>query len=168
MNANDPLANLRDIHLPDSVSWWPIAYGWWLIIFLVIAAISWLVYKLWQKHQHKQLYRNVSSMFQAINQQYQAEQDSGQLIKQYSQLLRRLMLKRTSRSQVAGLTGKEWIESIHTQCQKPIFDQSTIELLIAGPYQRNIQISDFDKLKNSIEECIAILSQGTELESNHA
>ena len=23
---------LRDLHLPDAISWWPLAPGWWLAI----------------------------------------------------------------------------------------------------------------------------------------
>jgi hypothetical protein len=26
---------LKDIHLPDAISWWPPAIGWWLIIILM-------------------------------------------------------------------------------------------------------------------------------------
>ena len=29
------LQQLRDVHVPDSVSWWPLAIGWWVIIGLV-------------------------------------------------------------------------------------------------------------------------------------
>ena len=28
----DPLAELRDIHLPPEIGWWPPAYGWWILI----------------------------------------------------------------------------------------------------------------------------------------
>ena len=28
---NDPLAELRDIHLPPEIGWWPLAYGLSLI-----------------------------------------------------------------------------------------------------------------------------------------
>ena len=51
---------LRDIHLPEAVSWWPLAIGWWVLGFLAIIAIAVLAYivlrrikkidtELWQK-----------------------------------------------------------------------------------------------------------------------
>jgi len=30
--------SLRDIHLPDAISWWTPAIGWWILLALVIAA----------------------------------------------------------------------------------------------------------------------------------
>lgn len=44
------LAQLRDIRLPDPISWWPLAYGWWLALALLCAAIlSGIVYVRWRK-----------------------------------------------------------------------------------------------------------------------
>ena len=36
MNPTD-LSQLRDIHLPEAVPWWPPAPGWWMLFALVIA-----------------------------------------------------------------------------------------------------------------------------------
>lgn len=38
------LEQLKDIQLPEPVSWWPLAYGWWVLIGLVVFALAvWLV-----------------------------------------------------------------------------------------------------------------------------
>jgi len=30
---------IRDIHLPDAISWWPLAPGWWGLLALIVIAI---------------------------------------------------------------------------------------------------------------------------------
>lgn len=56
MNPNDPLADLADIHLPNSISAWPLAPGWWVLIILACAAIV-ALFKLWSKWHASRLYR---------------------------------------------------------------------------------------------------------------
>ena len=29
---------LRDLHLPDAISWWPLAPGWWIVLGLALIA----------------------------------------------------------------------------------------------------------------------------------
>lgn len=39
------LENLRDIHLPEPVSWWPLAIGWWVLIgFILVTVVLSLFY----------------------------------------------------------------------------------------------------------------------------
>ena len=40
--SNPALAQLKDIHLPQAVHWWPPAPGWWLVALLVLALTIWL------------------------------------------------------------------------------------------------------------------------------
>ena len=40
MNAADPLAALRPLHLPPAVGWWPPAPGWWLLAALALLAFG--------------------------------------------------------------------------------------------------------------------------------
>ena len=56
MNPNDPLADLADIHLPNSISAWPLAPGWWVLIILACAGLV-ALFKLWSKWHASRLYR---------------------------------------------------------------------------------------------------------------
>ena len=38
--ATDPLAELKDIHLPADISWWPPAPGWWILLVLFIILLA--------------------------------------------------------------------------------------------------------------------------------
>ena len=58
---NAPAMNelpLRDIHLPDAVSWWPPAIGWWLLA-IIIVALAYGIYKIIKIQKHKQ--KNIGS-----------------------------------------------------------------------------------------------------------
>jgi hypothetical protein len=46
----DPLAQLKDIHLPEPVHNYPLAIGWWLLAFTLIIIVIVSVYK-WRKRQ---------------------------------------------------------------------------------------------------------------------
>ena len=49
MNGQDPLAQLRDIHLPDTGGFWPPAPGWWLLALLSLTALA-LAVLWWRRH----------------------------------------------------------------------------------------------------------------------
>ena len=39
MSIENPLVNLKDIHLPSPVSFWPPAPGWWILAVLLISSL---------------------------------------------------------------------------------------------------------------------------------
>ena len=55
----DNLPELRDIHLPEGVSAFPPAYGWWVILFGVLLLFG--LYELWKLWRRKSpyLYRKI-------------------------------------------------------------------------------------------------------------
>lgn len=63
----NPLAQLQDIQLPDPVSWWPLAPGWWLLIFIALAIIVTTSIFLWRRHQHNAYRRQALKELSALD-----------------------------------------------------------------------------------------------------
>ncbi|WP_156497551.1 DUF4381 domain-containing protein, partial [Oleiphilus sp. HI0043] len=40
MNPSSPLDQLKDIHPPVDITWWPLAFGWWALIVISVIAIA--------------------------------------------------------------------------------------------------------------------------------
>jgi hypothetical protein len=110
MNSNqtDPLAGLRDIHLPEPISFWPVAPGWWIALGLVIVlAIAVLLYR---SARRRSLKRAALAELTGIEESYQRSSDVSQLALEISALLRRVALRRFLRREVASLHGEDWAQ----------------------------------------------------------
>jgi hypothetical protein len=102
----DSLAALHDIHLPDAVSFWPLAAGWWLALALVIALAA--MTHLYLRARRRSLKRAALSELAGIAASYEADADVSKLALQLSVLLRRVALMRFRRREVAKLHGDDW------------------------------------------------------------
>jgi hypothetical protein len=126
------LSQLRDIHLPPGVSWWPPAIGWWILIALVlVCALAAYFFR-----RHKQAGRWRRSALQELeqlrsNQAHTAENRLSDL----SVLLRRVAISRFPRSDVASLYGDAWLSFLDRTFgdDKP-FQSDAGRLLSVGPY----------------------------------
>jgi hypothetical protein len=109
MNA-DPLAQLRDWHLPDPIQWWPPAPGWWIAAGVVVAVLLWLAGVRWRRHRRRgAAARSALRELAALRAAVRADGDTRAFVAALSRLLRRLALARFPREQVAGLTGDAWL-----------------------------------------------------------
>ncbi|WP_296698201.1 DUF4381 domain-containing protein [Thiocapsa sp. UBA6158] len=109
MNA-DPLAQLRDWHLPDPIQWWPPAPGWWISAAVLLVVLLWLAGVRWRGHRRRgAAARSALRELAALRETVQADGDTRAFIAALSRLLRRFALARFPREQVAGLTGEAWL-----------------------------------------------------------
>lgn len=97
---------LRDIRLPEDVSTWPPAPGWWLLALLVPLLIFLLV-RLWQRRGH--LRSEALEEMRRIEAAYHKDGDTARLAAGLSQLLRRVAIARDGRPAVSGLSGAAWL-----------------------------------------------------------
>lgn len=138
-SAADPLAALRDIHLPPAVDAWPPAPGWWLLalaaVVVLVAAIVWLV-RHWRTGRYRRLAVDELRSLQAAWRQHQ---DDGTFVTGVSLLLKRVALSAWPRADVAGLTGEAWVRFLDDTLGTHEFSMGPGQVLIHGPYQRNAE-----------------------------
>lgn len=98
----DPLNELKDIHLPPPISYWPPAYGWWILVLFIIIGVGFCIY-LWAKKKRRTLaQRQALRMLERID----AQQEDWP--KQLNSLLKRLALVYFAEKKVANLHGEDW------------------------------------------------------------
>lgn len=123
MEAQDPLSELADIHLPDPVSWWPPGPGWWLLLVVVIAGLTWMTV-IWLKHQFRQK-RLAAALNEldkawkyylsrtALDHKQLASRRGTETVKLLSEInatLKRVALVHFPETDVSSLTGRAWLE----------------------------------------------------------
>ena len=146
-------ADLRDIHLPDAVSWWPPATGWWLLVLLVIVIIV-ISRRIIKYIKNKPLNKLAIVEFRKIELSFQSHQDKTQLAQDISVLLRRICLSYKPRKEAASLTGKDWLEFLNNMTEDNYFSEQLGDIIFNAPYQKQSQFDSHELIsscKNWIE-----------------
>jgi hypothetical protein len=127
---------LRDLHLPEAIGWWPLAPGWWFVIVLVLGALGYL-FHFYRKHRsHGAARRRALRQLDALTTQFQQHGNAVAFSSELSELLRRTMLAYAPRSDVAGLTGEDWLKWLDRDLDRPRFQGEAGRKLLELPYRR--------------------------------
>ncbi|MFT7684856.1 MAG: hypothetical protein ACI9FB_000197 [Candidatus Azotimanducaceae bacterium] len=139
----DPLAQLRDLHLPGAIENWPPAVGWWLLAFITVVLVSYLLFLLYQFWKNKQYRREGIRALEKLKQSFEASPDTINFLEQYSQLLKRVSFSCFSRNEVASLTGESWVAFLDQSGNTKEFSMGCGQVLIDGNYAQEV---DYDYL----------------------
>ncbi len=144
---NQQTLDLRDIHLPEPISWWPIAPGWWIILACIfILVIAALVAK--NIYNSKKLKREIAAELDEIKQRFNDSHNKSQLAKSLSILLRRANISLNPTLNISGLTGDSWLnwlDDSHNNTNSDLKFQSDIgKVLLDAPYLPEQTDLDFD------------------------
>ncbi|MDX2504146.1 MAG: DUF4381 domain-containing protein [Gammaproteobacteria bacterium] len=163
----DP-GRLADINLPETISFWPVAPGWWILLGLVIIIIFLTIYLIKRKPAiptptRKELKSQAMQELHAIKAAYesqppQSEASAHDCIKKLSIFLRRYALSLYQRENVASLTDEDWLslldqiyaynsnknsnKSSYTSIDEALFSNKFASLLTQAPYQSNTKAID--------------------------
>jgi hypothetical protein len=109
MNDTDPLQQLRDIHLPPDIGWWPLAPGWWLLLALflgLLAAALWWSVQRWRQGAYRRAGRQE---LRECHERWQADGDHSQFLQSVNNILKRAALASFPWNNVASLSGDRWV-----------------------------------------------------------
>ena len=134
----DPLDKLKDIHLPDAVSWWPLAPGWWilLVLFLLMIAIALYLYIRSQRKSHQEII--IEQALQLFDSLQEQSLNSKTLIMELSELLRRTAISLYGRDKVANLAGENWLLFLNDYGSTKAFTEGVGQALADQPYRPEV------------------------------
>lgn len=147
MTANNPQANpmlaqLRDIHLPDPVSWWPLAWPWWAMLIIVFVCLTaFIVYRKknkWRKDAIAQL-------------ESFAHENPVNYSLQCNRLLKQICMNKVDK-RCASLNGRPWLEFLDSHVKNKIFIPN-LEAFAFIPDNPNVTL-DTQQLQSACEQWI--------------
>src|SRR5687767_8986619 len=143
MEAEDPLAQLADIHLPGEVPFWPPAPGWWMLAGVLLVSLALIVRYFYLQGQTK---RKMNSALYELDQVYRTWQEKSQVENARNQagldflygvnaILKRVALVYFPHTDVAKLTGAAWLRFLDAADFGTDFSEGTGKVLADGTYR---------------------------------
>lgn len=136
------LPNIKDIHIPEGVSIFPLAYGWWVILAVVILCflITWFAFWIFKTSRKYYALKNLEKIdtYSPVNAAIKI-----------SELLKRICLFKYKKA--LTLYGQDWIDFLNEH-SKWRLTQNAANLLMYAPFISTDDLSysqtDADEIKS--------------------
>lgn len=147
--ANPLLEQLRDIHVPAELGWWPPAIGWWILA-LAIIFIAYRLIRRWINQHHQGRYKKQA--LTELNQQltlWQRDGNDAHYLQGVHALLVRVCLHLEGGRQLSAKTGQRWADDLNRYSAEEL-DQESVFALTQAAYQKEptVDIERLHKLVN--------------------
>jgi len=134
------LAQLRDIHTADGVSWWPPAPGWWLLALMLLAILVWLGRLLLSRFRDRQRCKQMLAWVDHLNANVDPQRDPQAYLSTLNRIFKLIALRAFPDQSCAALNGRDWADFlIDKMAGSPSAD--ALNILATGPYD---PAPDFD------------------------
>ena len=141
--GSDRMWGLKELPLPEPVSWWPQTIGWYLLAVLILLWLSWWCFRSYKRYQANQYRRDGLINLERMR-------IDGHLLVKLPQLLRYSALQSAPRQNVASLSGAQWIDWLNESANDELFtisdDQLMQQLAYQPEYQQQISQARIDRL----------------------
>ena len=132
--------DLRDIHLPETLGWWPPAMGWWVLAVLIPLLFVFIIW-IYKRITRKTAIKTAKKLLIEIKKDNAL--DSRQKLIELSALIRRVVVSHSLRNETASLTGQHWLEYLDSTVNGSPFTSGAGRFLADNHYQK-ILAADLD------------------------
>jgi len=126
---------LRDIHLPETIGWWPPAIGWWILA-LLIPLCCWLLVWGYKRITRKTAVKSAKKLLLALKQDNAL--DDKEKLTALSALIRRVAISQLPRAETASLTGQNWLAFLDKSVKGTPFTHGIGKVLADTHYQKSV------------------------------
>lgn len=147
-NLQELLKDLRDIHEPAAISYWPPAIGWWLLPVIIICLV--LAFYWWWKRKKTPDYKKIALLeLKNIITDFKIQNNKRKTSGEIALLIRQAIVAKYGNHKVAGMIGEEWLAYLDDISKTDSFSSGAGKIIISVPYAKQVD-SDLD-----VEELIA-------------
>jgi hypothetical protein len=147
------LENLRDIHLPAPIDWWPPAPGWWVLAGLIILGTTTLCIGLIRRARQRRYRKFALIQLQALHRIWLEQRDDTAFAQAINRLLKQTALAAFPAANVAALSGADWLDWLDRKLRKPRFTEPDVRAL-ATLYLREPAPIAVDALRDAAQHWI--------------
>lgn len=154
------LQNLHPIIIPPQVGLWPLAPGWYIVIFFVLIISAQFLYNFLRKRKENR-YRKVALQHLAVMRS-QLQEEQGAVLRELPVFVKSVALEVYPRPDIAGLHGKDWLIFLDKTIGSTAFTKGPGHLLPQLSYQPLDSLMQLEQ--NTIDELTALIEDWI---SNH-
>lgn len=132
---NDPLAELKAIHTPEAIGFWPPSLALMLLVLGIIITMAAIIYLTLRYKKQTRYQKEAFAQLQVLEQNSTTPKA---LVQELSQLLRRVAIYHNSKS--ASLIGDNW-----QQYLQQFFTKEQAHLLAQARYQKQLTLSSSEQ-----------------------
>ncbi len=146
----DPLAQLRDIHVPEEVNIWPLDWGWWVLIAVVLLVLFGLYKAITAHIRHNKARKQALALVESISE----KQNNWPVA--LNSILKRTAMSYYPTQQVAGLYGKQWQAFLTSSLKSSDKElEGGLAKLVSNIYQATPNPSDFETCKGAVKNWLS-------------
>ncbi len=143
MDPQALLQQLRDVHAPPPVGWWPPAPGWWVLCALILVSLAYLAYRFWRARRARAWKKHALTQFTRLSQQYQST-GSAETLTEIIMLIKLSLARAKQSEHYLSLSGEDWRCCLEHEFE---LDEVALDTLTQGHYQEHCALLSDQTLK---------------------